>query len=107
MTFCGNAKNIRTSVADQLTPRAAFSAANSYWYVLYSDTTNGDADIYGNRFSTTGQVFGANRITSAAVDEVKPEMAWNSATDEMLAVYLYGAASPYQIRAQRISMDFV
>jgi fibronectin type 3 domain-containing protein len=107
LAFNGNAINIRTSTADQLTPRARWSATNSFWYVVYSDTTNGDADIYGNRVGQTGQVFGANRLTSASVDEVKPVLAWNSATDEMLVCYLYGAASPFQIRAQRVSMDFV
>lgn len=106
MTFPKNAFNIRTGATDQLTPRAQFSAAANVWYVVYSDTKTGNTDVYGNRVDTTGKVYGANKLTSDPVAEVKPELAWNSATDEMLVVYLYGGGSPYQIKAQRVSMDF-
>jgi fibronectin type 3 domain-containing protein len=105
-TPSGNAINIRATTADQLTPRARWSSTNAGWYVVYSDTTNGDADVYGNRVDGTGKLYAANRITSVAVDEVRPVLAWNSATDEMLVCYLFGAATPYQIKAQRVSMDF-
>jgi fibronectin type 3 domain-containing protein len=105
-TPSGNAINIRATTADQLTPRAKWSSTNAWWYVVYSDTTNGDADVYGNRVDGTGKLYAANRITSVAVDEVRPVLAWNSATDEMLVCYLFGAASPFQIKAQRVSMDF-
>jgi hypothetical protein len=106
LTYPKNSFNIRTGASDQLTPRAQFSVAANLWYVVYSDSKTGNTDLYGNRVDTTGKVFGANRLTTDAVAEVKPELAWNAVTDEMLVVYLYGAASPFQIRAQRVSMDF-
>lgn len=107
LTFPKNPFNVRAGVNNQLTPRAAFAPAANFWYVVYSDTTAAAVtNIFGSRVDTTGKAFGGNKLTSNVAAEFKPEIAWNPVTNEMLVAFLQGDASPFQIVAQRVSMDF-
>lgn len=106
LTFDTSAFGINLGTSDQLTPRAGYASNGNEWYVVYVDPITGSSDIYGNRVTSTGSVFAADRITSNTTTDRRPELAYNQVTNEFLIVYLYGSSAPFQVQGQRFSVDF-
>jgi fibronectin type 3 domain-containing protein len=106
ITFPTSTFPIQTSSASaRSTPRAAYSATSDAWFSLWADAATNGTDIYGARVSSAGVVSPVEQISSDASWEWRPELAWNSATNEMLLVYNFGSGSPsFAVKAQRYSM---
>jgi fibronectin type 3 domain-containing protein len=103
--FPAGAFTVAGGFTDQLTPRAAYSAANDEWYAVYADPVTGRQDIYGTRITGAGTVYSPDRLTQDGQFDRRPEIAWGS-SNEMLVVYLFKTDDPYKVRARRFSMDY-
>ncbi|MBI3601502.1 MAG: choice-of-anchor D domain-containing protein [Candidatus Omnitrophica bacterium] len=84
------------------------STAGEYLVVYQNDvSSNGtNIDIYAQRISSTGQKIGnAFQIFNSSYSETKPQVAWNSSTNEYMIVCEYNSngAGLTQVRAQRVS----
>ncbi len=97
---------LNAGLTEQVTPRAAYSELNSEWLVVYSDPITAGQDVYANRISIAGSAFPAEKVSTGGQADRRPELAWNSASNEMLIVYLFKTSDPYQVRAGRFSMDY-
>lgn len=103
LTFDTAALALKTGSSDQVTPRAAFGTTSSEWYVAYADSATG-SNIYGFKVGLTGTATNSELVSNNSVTDRRPELAYNSSTNEMLVAFLSGSANPWQVQAQRISM---
>jgi hypothetical protein len=106
ITFPTSTFAIQTSSASaRSTPRAAYSTTSGAWYALWADAATNGTDIYGAKVTSAGVVSPVDQISLDASWEWRPELAWNSATNEMLLVYNFGSGSPsFAVRGQRYAM---
>lgn len=85
--------------------RSTYNALADDWFVVYQDFTTGD--LYARHVSPTGVVSAQERITNSAVTDTAQSVAWNASTNHVLISYLYGSATPWQVRAKRFSLGSI
>ena len=93
---------LKTGSTARATPRAAYSPSASAFYAVFSEGSTGD--IVGVRVTPAGVVSPSDAITATPADDQRPEIAWNSLTNEMLIVSTIVTPSLFEVRAQRFSM---
>ncbi|MDQ3704802.1 MAG: S-layer homology domain-containing protein [Chloroflexota bacterium] len=78
--------NIHESV--QYSPAVAYNSTNNEYLVAWHDYRNDAPDIYGQRVSATGTLIGGDfPISTAASDQLVPEVAYNSTSNEYLVTW--------------------
>lgn len=82
-----------------LRPRGTFSATNSQWFVAYK----GNNDIYARRVNLAGGPQPREQMTFTNNAADRPEVDWNSQTNEVLIVYMDNFF-PYKFWGQRYGM---
>jgi hypothetical protein len=93
----------------QLLPKVVYNLINKeyliVWYGKFSDT---DRDIYARRVSSTGQLRG-DRISVSVirgVNEIHPDIAYNSRSNEYLVVWIDNRTAPYyDVYGQRLANE--
>jgi fibronectin type 3 domain-containing protein len=105
LTFSGASFNVATGNTARQTPRAAYSPTDDAWLVVYRDGATGGGDVYGAKVSSAGVASAPVAISTAAVDEWRPELAWNSVTNEFLVVYRKDPATALLLMGQRFSLS--
>ncbi len=78
--------NIHESV--QYAPDVAYNSTNNEYLVAWHDYRNDAPDIYGQRVSATGTLIGGDfPISTAASDQLVPEVAYNSTSNKYLVTW--------------------
>lgn len=102
VTFATPTFPLKTGGPARATPRAAYSPSASAFYAVFSEGSPGE--VVGVRVTPAGVVSPADAITATPADDQRPEIAWNSLTNEMLIVSAIVTPSLLEVRAQRFSM---
>ncbi len=105
LSFQTSSFEIGTGSANQHMPSAAYSATNDEWTVVYVDGSRARGNIFGNRISASGMVWSRDRITRDGTADIRPELSWNSKTNEMLVVYQSNSNGSVGVGAKRFSLD--
>ncbi len=107
LAFVTGQFGIASGPSDQVTPRCAYAATTNEWLVAYPDMQSGNGDIYAARVTASGSISSTTQVTANGITDRRPELAWSSASNEMLIAHLFGSSAPFEIHAQRFSMDFI
>jgi hypothetical protein len=85
--------------AERYHPAVAFNYLHNEYMVVWHNTwPGGQRDIYARRMSTTGEVFPWFCVTTGGSERFQPAIAYNSANDEYLVVWMQEAsADVYEI----------
>lgn len=105
LTFAGATFNVATGNTVRQTPRIGYSSTDNAWLVVYRDAVTGGGDVYGAKVSSAGVASAPVAISTAAVDEWRPELAWNSVTNEFLVVYRKDPVTSLLLLGQRYSLS--
>ncbi|MEW6382130.1 MAG: hypothetical protein AB1611_21350 [bacterium] len=101
---------ICTAQGDQRSPAVAWNG-NSY-LVIWEDTRNGNADIYGTRINSTGSVLdspasqgGGVPICTVGNDQILPALAWNGQDQNYLVIWQDYRTTPAKIYGMRLTAN--
>jgi Tol biopolymer transport system component/fibronectin type 3 domain-containing protein len=102
VTFPVSTFPLTSTSATRSTPRAAYSSSASAFYTVFVEGSPGE--LVGVRVTPAGVVSPPDVLTATGADDIRPEIAWNSLTNEMLIVSTITTPSSFEVRAQRFSM---
>jgi hypothetical protein len=82
---------ISNAVDRQFYPSVAYNSSTNQFLVAWEDARNGSYDIYGQLVNSNGSLSGGNFVISnAANSQYWPSVAFNSSTNQFLAVWQDG-----------------
>lgn len=104
LTFATASFDVMTGMNGRQMPRVAYSTTDAAYLAVYAEGFGASANVKGHKVTPSGVVSAAELIAGTGTQEFRPELAWNSATNEFLVVYTYGSGTPFQVRGQRYSL---
>lgn len=89
LSFPENAFTVSSPAAPYGNPRAAYAPAKGSWYVVYHsiDDSPSPQDVHGTQVTAGGTALAPERVAGGGGAQVYPEIAWNPAGGEMIALY--------------------
>ncbi len=108
--FSRNAFPVGYFIYDELKPQLAYNSAGNEYLVVFEFDLNGNGSNYiilGQRVQADGTLSEGYIVVSSLIyDELKPQLAYNSAGDEYLVVFEFdynGDGSDYDCIGQRVT----
>ncbi|MFN3483955.1 MAG: hypothetical protein ACK44W_00485 [Planctomycetota bacterium] len=105
LSFPENAFTVSSPAAPYGSPRAAYAPAKGSWYVVYHsiDDSPSPQDVHGTQVTAGGTALAPERVAGGGGAQVYPEIAWNPAGGEMIAVYTTGFNAQV-LEGQRVAL---